>query len=357
MYKIRLILFALVAAAVCSCKEQGGVGKDDSRLQYAPEQNAVEVITLERQDFARQLLSNGKLAASRKSALYFKENGVIMEVNFANGDRVRAGDVIARLDDRDQRSALRSAELDMDKATLDYMDVMAGLGYSAADTASAPADVKKLARIRSGYSSVRLNYEKAVAALEGTVMRAPFSGKVADLSLGVWDRPGSEAFCTVIDDSSFEVSFSALESEYLFLSKGLPVKVSLFSSPDRFVTGQVSNINPTVDKNGQIGVRAVIRGESGMVDGMNAKVMVEKTVSRQLVVPKSAVVVRDNLDVLFRYNSGRAEWVYVNILDSNSESFVVEANEGRSAELNPGDQVIVSGNLNLAEGSNVVLKQ
>ena len=49
-------------------------------------------------------------------------------------------------------------------------------------------------------------------------------------------------------------------------------------------------------------------------------------------------------------------WTYVHTLLANTDSFVVEANISRGAELNEGDRVIVSGNLNLADGSKVVLK-
>ena len=90
---------------------------------------------------------------------------------------------------------------------------------------------------------------------------------------------------------------------------------------------------------------------------MNVKVVVERMIPGQLVVPRSAVVIRDNLDVLFTYTpDGRAHWTYVKILYSNGDSHVVTANTDRNATLNEGDQVIVSGNLNLADNSEVTLK-
>ena len=65
--------------------------------------------------------------------------------------------------------------------------------------------------------------------------------------------------------------------------------------------------------------------------------------------------IRDNLEVLFRYKEGRAQWTYVHTSLANSREYVVEANRDRSAELDPGDLIIVSGNLNLADGSEVTL--
>ena len=227
----------------------------------------------------------------------------------------------------------------------------------AVTASSAPASVLDLAKVRSGYSSAKLEYAKAARNLEGTVLTAPFSGKIADIRLNVWEQSGSEPFCTLIDDSSFKVEFSVLESEYSFLEKGQEVKVLPFAGSGSPVRGRISSINPKVGDNGLVSVEAVIPGDGRLIDGMNVKVTVERVLSRQLTVPKSAVVVRDNLDVLFRYNDGKAEWVYVNILNANSESYVVEANSDRGATLSEGELVIVSGNLNLADGSDVALNE
>ena len=68
---------------------------------------------------------------------------------------------------------------------------------------------------------------------------------------------------------------------------------------------------------------------------------------------------RDGYDVLFVYNpnTGKAEWRYVDILQSNSTSHVVAANKAKNARLEEGEAVIVSGNLNLAEGSDVEISE
>ena len=90
---------------------------------------------------------------------------------------------------------------------------------------------------------------------------------------------------------------------------------------------------------------------------MNVKVIAERSIPDQLVVPRSAVVIRDNLDVLFTWtDDGKAHWIYVTILHSNGDSYAVEANRNRNASLSEGDKVIISGNLNLADNSEVALK-
>jgi hypothetical protein len=84
--------------------------------------------------------------------------------------------------------------------------------------------------------------------------------------------------------------------------------------------------------------------------------MVENSIPSQLVVPKSAVVIRDNMEVLFRYVEGRSLWTYVHVLMSNTTQHVVEPNKERGADLNVGDLIITAGNLNLGDDAPVVIE-
>lgn len=352
----RIIIILLLM--LYSCGNPSSDELKDGKAVAVPEMNEVEVITLERTDFAHQLLSNGKLKAGRRASLSFGSNGVVSELNVVNGGRVSAGSVIAELDRPDLKLAQEAAQIALDKAELEFYDVLAGQGFSMTDLASVPDNIIAMAKMRSGYTSAKNSLERAKLDYDGAVLKAPYSGKVADLILKEYDRTTSDPFCTVIDDSSLDVDFSVMESEYAFMEKGLQVRVIPFADPSKSVTGKVSEINPTVDKNGQIAVRATVRNDGSLIDGMNVKVIVERMMPGQLVVPRSAVVVRDNLDVLFTYtDDGVAHWTYVNIIRSNGDSHVVTANADRGAKLNEGDKVIVKGNLNLADGSKVQLKK
>lgn len=355
---LKILAVAYVTFVVLSCGNTPSEELKDGKAVAVPEVNEVEVIALERTDFADQLLSNGKLKAGRRASLSFGADGVVSALNVSNGGRITAGSIIAELDRPDLKLSLDAAQIALEKAELDFYDVLAGQGYAAKDTASVPENILAMAKMRSGYTSARNSLERAKLDYEGAVLKAPYSGKVADLKLKEYDRTTSDPFCIVIDDSSLDVDFSVMESEYAFLEKGLQVRVIPFADPSKSVTGSVSEINPTVDKNGQISVRATVRNDGTLIDGMNVKVIVERMMPGQLVVPRSAVVVRDNLDVLFTYtDDGVAHWTYVNIIRSNGDSHVVTANADRGAKLNEGDKVIVKGNLNLADGSKVQLKK
>ena len=112
-----------------------------------------------------------------------------------------------------------------------------------------------------------------------------------------------------------------------------------------------------VEKNGMIKVKAVLHNSGNLLDGMNVKVLIKSNIANQLVVPKSAVLLRQNKEVVFRYKSGIAYWTYVHTTNENSSSYTIIANRDRGAEINEGDTVIVSGNLNLAHESKVEINE
>lgn len=325
-------------------------------LEYIPQTNEVEVIRLEERDFQWQLLSNGKLTATRRSRLPFRTSGVITDIDVRNGQRVVTGELLGRLDTREQALALESARISFAQAELDLYDNLAGLGYPVRDTSGVPAEVLSVSKIRSGYSSARNTLSKAEYDYDGAFVRAPFSGVIADVSYDEYDMTGSDPLCTLIDDSRFDVDFMILETEYPHVREGMPVRVAPFGGMGAEAEGRVVSVNPMVDVNGQVLVRARISNSGAFVEGMNVRVTVERAIPSLLVVPKSAVVIRDRQHVLFRYRGGKAQWTYVNVLLSNSGSYAVEADTERGAALAAGDTVIVSGNLNIADGSEVILK-
>jgi multidrug efflux pump subunit AcrA (membrane-fusion protein) len=105
MRKAILLMMAAVALLpACKDGKKASELTDDSKLQYTPEVNEVEVVPLKRETFQMQLLANGKLSAAQKSALYFAESGQIVAINVQNGGSVGQGAVIARLDSREQES-------------------------------------------------------------------------------------------------------------------------------------------------------------------------------------------------------------------------------------------------------------
>lgn len=353
MKYIYLVLFVL---SFTSCTSTASKEGSEERPTLLDQQNMVEVQILEETIFPKHLLSNGKLRALRKSELKFNVPGKIKKLNVRNGNKVRAGEVIARLEPFEYRRQLQSARTAFEKAQLDLQDILIGQGYDLADSASISPAIFHAASIRSGYTAAKGQLEEARFKLRSTVLKAPFDGLVANLKQRLFETANtSETFCMVIDDSKFEVEFQLVESEIADVRVDDPVKVMPYAL-NREYEGRITVVNPVIDEHGLITVKAVIDNSGELLEGMNVEVTVEKEVPGQMVVPKAAVVLRQNQEVLFKYVNGKAYWTYVKTGLENSDSYTVQAHPDKGGSLQPGDTIIISGNLNLAHESSVVVE-
>ena len=349
-----LAALAMITVAGCgSGKKTDEAESEMARGSYSGEKNKVTVVRLERRTFNKQLVCNGKLEAQGKASLQFAQQGTVERINYREGQAVAAGAVVAALDKSQAQHQLKQSQLAYDKALLQLQDRLLDYDLTIADTGSMPENQRRAVFINTGYTEARMSLENARKQLKECELRAPFAGKVIDLK-GREHETTNGAFCTIIDDSRYQVRFSVLETEYPFIRVGQKVMITPFANTQLSIEGSILAINPTVDKNGQIAVTATVKGEQGLIDGMNVKVVVEDSIKDQLTVPKSAVVIRDGQEVLFKSANGRSVWTYVKVVMSNSAEHIVEPNSERGAELNIGDSIIISGNLNL--GDNVEIE-
>lgn len=356
-YNITILIITLLTICTTNCKNQNTRSgfKDDKKIS-SPQINPVQIITLKKDTFAKQLITNGKIHASHKADLNFKTNGTIKKIYKTTGDLVSQGDTIAILDREDLSLAYISAVETTEKAKLDYLDIIAGLGYTPKDTTSISSEILSMAKMRSGYTYAQNTLRRAKYDCNSAILCAPFSGLIANLETTENEQAPNDKFCTLIDNSHYNVEFNIIESEYEFIRKNQNITVLTYTKPDFSYNGVITSINPIINENGQIKISAHLTQKNQLLDGMNVKVIIEKSIPEQLIVPRSALVIRDGFDVLFTYTpDGKAHWIYVNIIDKNSDYAIVKANSDRGSKLNEGDKVIVSGNLNLADGSKVSL--
>ncbi len=351
------ITLLLAAIVLFSCTGKKGKNAAVEKATLLANKNSVEIMVLSQRSFPKQLVSNGKLNALRKSELKFRLQGEIAQVPVKSGEHVVSGQILAKLSDVDYRQRLVQVQTSLKKSSLDLQDVLIGLGYDPKDSSSIPTDKMELARIKSGYASNLSEYETAKRNLNDCQLSAPFSGLVANITQKAFEQTNGQPFCALIDDSRFEVEFKIMESELGSIALNREVKVIPYANESVFVTGTISEINPVVDENGLVQVKALVNNPGSLLEGMNVKVLIAQDIPDQFVVPKSAVVLRDNFEVLFKVVNGKAYWNYVKTVLENSDSYSVIPNpEKESASLNVGDTIIVSGNLNLAHESDVEIK-
>ena len=337
-------VWLLVLGMLVACTEKVENTEKEGVETVLPSQvNEVTVMKLEKKDFNHELVSNGKLVAKEYADLYFRSAELVGQVYVKNGTRVRKGQKLAELNLFKLNNNLKQTQNALAQASLEMQDVLIGQGYASDKPEVVPADVMELAKVKSGYEQAKAQYELAQHEVEQATLVAPFDGIVANL----FDKAHSlantgEPFCRVISTANMEVDFTVLESELPLIGVGDKVEVTPYASAVGARTGCISEINPLVDENGMVRVKAKVDGSEKLFDGMNVRISVKRSLGQQLVVPKTAVVLRSGKQVVFTHQNGVALWNYVQTALKNMTEYTLV--EG----LTEGAEVIVSGNVNLA---------
>jgi len=142
--------------------------------------------------------------------------------------------------------------------------------------------------------------------------------------------------------------FSVLESELPFLEINQKITVTSFIDTKIQYEGIVTEINPLVDENGRVKIKGSIQqSDASLFDGMHVKVTIHKPLKNIVVIPREAVVFREDKEVVFTTKNGKAKWNYIEILDENSKSYALQKG------LKYGDTIIVSGNMNLSHDAKI----
>ncbi|NDW11622.1 efflux RND transporter periplasmic adaptor subunit [Bacteroides sp. 214] len=349
---ISLLICLLITSAACSGEKKAITEEEGVSTVLPDSKSEVTIATLKRQAFNHELVSNGKVAARNMADLRFQSAEVIASVWVKNGDRVVKGQKLAELDLFKLTNNLNQTKEALKSAQLELQDVLIGQGYRLEDQDKVPANIMELAKTRSGYDRNLAQYELAAREVQNATLTAPFDGIVANLFAKPHNVANtSEVFCSIIDNQGMEVDFTVLESELALIRNNDKVSVTPYSGMAESCSGQVVEINPVVDDKGMVKVKARINGNSKLFSGMNVRVSVFRSLDGQLVIPKSAVVLRSGKQVVFTYKDGKAHWNYVHTgLENATECTILEDSKDKLSE---GDVIIISGNVNLAHESPV----
>lgn len=355
----QILGITLLLLTACSAPgKQDGENENTRHGQTELTENYVDTMTLRLQDFNREVVCNGHLAARVKAQLVPRHTDIVTSINVHEGQWVEKGTLLAVTDETQYSREVERAEREVEKTRVDLADKLIIMGYDVDrdlnPCGDIPTDILRRAEVTSGHFSACYQLQTARQNLDDCHLLAPASGRIADISASLHQR--AEKFCNIIDDTEFDVEFHVLEAELQVVRPGQQVRVSPFADDSLIVTGSITGINPTVNEKGMTKVTARIRGNRGLLDGMNVRVVVQRPVPQMFVVPKDAVVERDGYNVIFLYDNGNARWTYVDIVHSNISHHAITGCARKETTLHEGDIVITSGNMNLADDTPVRIK-
>ncbi len=348
--KLLIGLAVLVVAggvAYALMKRPGDAGADTAAAKPAASSRgggalALQGIRLEPRAFSETIVANGTLRADESIELQTEVNGKIVSLNFDEGQRVSAGDVLVKIQDAPLQASLRRAHArrelaEFRRARLANLVKDGGVSQQDYDEAAGEVDV--------------LDAEVALieAEIAKTVIKAPFDGVVGlrFVSVGAYVNPATR-IATLQRVSDLKIDFSVPERYARYLRPGSPLTFTVAGSSDAF-HAEVYAIDPRIDVNTRtvlLRARATNAGKGdALLPGLFARV--EFTVNQDLdalLVPAIAVTYGLDERFVFVAREGKAERVSVQ-LGARTDTHVQIA-----SGLTPGDVVLVTGIQQLRPG-------
>jgi RND family efflux transporter MFP subunit len=352
----------------------------------------VEVAAAQAPSEAREVLLNasGYVTPRRRATIAAKITGRVTQMLADEGMHVRAGEVLAVLDDSDARVRLNSARADRDATAAALQDLQVQLANAerelrrtraltesgvsspqALDLAQTTADSlrAKIALTQQQVEAAKERIRVAQQDLDNCTVRSPFTGIVVskDAQVGEMVSPISAGggftrtgIATVVDMQSLEIEVDVNESYIARVRPAMPVTAVLDAYPDWKIPAKVRTVIPTADRQkATVKVRISFdQLEPRILPDMGVKVTFLGDAPKQTqaagvkaLVPQAAVRNDNGSQIVYLYRDGRIERRAVRVGGTRGGDREIIAGVAG------GDQVVIGGFEGLHDGQRVDLKR
>lgn len=307
---------------------------------------AVEAEKVRIDSIQRTIEAVGNLASNESVTLSPEISGRITHILFEEGQAVKKGDPLIRLDDAISRAELAQVEASLKLSRANYERAKT---LFAQHTGTGRARDEAQAKLSTDQASLNL----AKARLDKTTIYAPFDGiaGLRNVSIGDYVNPGQPMFNLESIDP-LKVDFRMPEIYLGVLETGQKIQVNVDAFPNRSFEGEVYAIDPRVDSNGRtVVLRARLANEDGVLrPGLFARVsLVVNTTDGALIVPEQALIPQGNERFVYRIVDNKA--VMTRVETGQRRRGQVEITEGLSAD----DVIVTAGQMKLRPDSPVTI--
>lgn len=339
---ITAFAMVLVALMLSAC------GSSEASMQAEAEIETPEAVPVEAASVAVGQVeatygATAVLSAVDETDVRSRTPGEIAEIMVEEGDRVREGQVLARIDAPRLALELKRAEAELAKTQRDLQRQQALLdaGLTSPDAYD---------QVRYAYRQQQTAFEMAELELSRATIEAPFDGIVASryVKRGNTVEPETALF-RIVDLSRLEASFQIPQHERDRVRVGQTVRMQLDALPEHVFEAEVARISPVVDaRTGTYSVTVSADSVAAPLrPGMFARLdVVYETHPQALLIPEAALLTEDKRHSVFVIDDeGRAQrrTVETGIRDGGR----IEILSG----LEPGERIVVLGQSGLREGT------
>jgi membrane fusion protein (multidrug efflux system) len=338
----------LAIAACMAVALLGGCKKGDGDAQAkeankGPDAIPVEVAAVARRPISASYSGTAPLEALGESQVVAKTSGVALQVMAEEGQAVRAGQVLVRIDGARPALQVAQAFAQVRKLEANYLRAR-----QLAEQKMVSAN--DLDQLKYDLENARAAYNLAKLELSYTSVVAPISGVIASRSI----KPGNfvqinTPIFRIVDTSRLEATLNVPERDLETLKPGLPVALNVDALPGKVFSGTDDRIAPVVDSgSGTFRVVCAFAGGGVLQPGMFGRIRIDYDQrANALVIPRTALLDDEDDPAVFVARAGKAARVPVKLGYMDGEWAEVLSG------LKAGDQVVTAGKVALREGSAV----
>ncbi|WP_077963677.1 efflux RND transporter periplasmic adaptor subunit [Ensifer adhaerens] len=359
--EFRRHISSFATAALFSVLSLTLVGCSEEKAETADVVRPVKVVEIAQADTARQLSYSGSVRARTEMNLGFRVSGKIVERVVNVGDRVKVGDLLARVDATDYELAVRSASANLEAAERQVETVK--LVRDRAEQLLA----RKFASQAQFDQSV-LSYNQAVATRDAAKSALSQAQNQVTYTNLVSDRPGivttinadvgqvvgsGTPVATVAVEGEKEVQVAVPETEIANFRAGLPVTVGLWSDTGLSLDGTVREVAGSADQQSRtFSVRVSLPDDPRVLLGMTATVQASAASGKPYVsVPLSALAQKDGYTIVWVVDRGSETVRSRPVTLSDFTADGVRVTDG----LEVGDLVVAAGTQFMADDLKVTI--
>jgi RND family efflux transporter MFP subunit len=360
---VSLVAVTMFISALVTACSKAGSGSTDNAAPAAAAPATVTLTQVARGDVSKILQLTGSVAAppNRDVKVSALVAGRIADLNVAEGDRVGAGQIIAKIDDHTFRDQVTLAEAGVAQAEANVENAKLNLARNEDLVQKGIAARKELedARTESAVAAAQLRQANATLSLaQVQVTRAevhsPIAGTVVKRFVSLGEQVDGTAATPIVEVASLsevELMANVPAEDLRKMPVGTPVQLTSASVTGRHFSGRVVAVSQAVDPATNAGlVRVRIPNENGDLRlGMflSAQIPIE-THSKVLTVPAGAIYLDQNGNArVFEVNGEDATAVVVKIGIQTPD--VVEILSG----VKEGDKIILTGGYGLEDKAKV----
>ncbi len=338
MKAVRFFIFAGTLAMVAGCGN-GNSSSTTAEQQTAQERIAsVSVMAVTAKDVPQEDVYTSTVEAYATNNIAPQSPSRIQKIYVEVGDFVRAGQIVAKMDD----VSLNQTRLSMTNDSLEYHRLK-GL-YEEGGVSKSDLDAMELK-----YNVTRSQYENI---LENTILRSPISGVISARNYDRGDMYTGNPIYVVEQITPVKLLVGISEADYTKVKKNDSVEITVDAIPGRTFAGRISRIYPTIDPSTHTFTSEiqVANADHALRPGMYARVKVLFGVNHSVTVPDNCIV---------KQQGSAIRSVFVLQEDSTVRERVVTLGRHFEEEyeilsgLGEGETIVVKGQASLKDGEKV----